>query len=240
MTANETIAELLKNLNEGFTTLDKMTKLLKLLEKRHIEQGKTISGIIELSSYEELAWRLETSVFGDQANLYTDNSKKYCIFSEFHNTLLFIKLTNEIIKIGIKNGDITDSRFYGQPKPGYNVPIKTVIHIFLRHNIVINSFLNEQSKLSKRSPTSFSFSALAEPMILLFMALNEITDRDWRKTEIGKNLICNFEIGTQCYSIISNQSKQIITFYPRRANLNTETIKFVRSIDKMKFLRINS
>ncbi|MCI1779252.1 MAG: hypothetical protein LKI53_04760 [Bacteroidales bacterium] len=231
---------ILIRLSKGYTTIDELKSLCKLYKKKYTESGKSIDSFIEWPSFNELLRRLTTSVFSEAGKSYPLGYKKYCIYEEYHNTKLFIELTKKLITIGLEYGDITKPDFYGQPDPGFTVNLETLIHILLRHNDTINSFLNPYSKNNGHNPSSFGFGAFADPMLTLLMALNAIDDNDWKTPERGKNLICHFTVGGQKYTIVrKGHSKEIKSIYPRNDDLNTDFIELDRNPDKMEFYKKN-
>jgi len=177
-------------------------------------------------------------VFSDAGKSYPEGFKKYCIYGEYHNTKLFIETTKKLFAIGHSHGDITDPKFYGQPNPGYKIPIETLVHILLRHNASLNGFINEDFKANGNNPSSFSFGVFAEPMLTMLMALNVLAEQDWKKATEGKNLICHFTVGGNFYTIIrKGSSKEILSFYPRNDDLTTGYVKLKRDPDKMRFVK---
>src|SRR5690606_15674065 len=143
--------------------------------------GKDIQVFIEYQSFNELLRRLQTSVFSDAGESYPEGFRKYCIYGEYQNTKLFIETTKKLVEIGHSHGDITNPKFYGQPNPGYKISTETLVHILLRHNQSLNGFINEDSRANGHNPSSFSFGAFAEPMLIMLMALNVLTEQDWKK-----------------------------------------------------------
>jgi len=223
-------------LSKGVTTIDELKDLVQFYKRKYKQSGKTISSLIEWLSYNELLRRLLTSVFNESGQQYPKGYKKYCIYGEYNNTKLFIALTKRLIAIGQEHGDITNSNLYGQSDPGYKISIETLIHILLRHNETINSFINNDTKVNGYNPSSFGFGAFGDPMLTLLMALNVIEDNDWKTPEQGRNLICHFRVGGQEYTIVrKGHLKEIKSFYPRNDNHNTSFIELERNPDKMEF-----
>lgn len=219
-------------------TMDELRHLVKMYADKYKKSEKDIQVFIEYQSFNELLRRLQTSVFSDIGKTYPEGYKKYCIYGEYHNTKLFIETIKKLVTIGNSHGDITDPKFYGQPNPGYKISIETLVHILLRHNPTLNDFINQDSKTNGHSPSSFGFGAFAEPMLTMLMALNVLTDQDWKNASEGKNLICHFTVAGNFYTIIrKGSSKEILSFYPRNDDLTTSYIKLKRDPDKMRFMK---
>lgn len=238
MTDKDTHERILLRLSKGFVTIDELRQLVKIYADKYKESGKDIQIFIEHQSFEELLKRLQTSVFSDVGESYPEEFRKYCIYAEYQNTKLFIETTKKVLAIGCSCGDITESKFYGQPNPGYNISIETVVHILLGHNPSINEFVNQDSNANGYNQSSFSFGVIAEPMLIMLMALNILTEQDWKKASKGKNLICHFTVGGSIYTIVrKGSSKEILSFYPRNDDLVTDYIKLKRDPDNMRFLK---
>jgi hypothetical protein len=228
----------LLRLSKGIVTIEELNQLVKIYEEKYKKAGKDIQVFIELQSFKELLKRLRTSVFSEIGKNYPEGFKKYCIYGEYQNTKLFIETTKKLVAIGNSHGDITDPKFYGQPNPGYNISLETLIHILLRHNQSLNSFINQDSIDNGHNPSSFSFGTFAEPMLTMLMALNVLSEQDWKNAEVGKNLICHFSVGGQFYTMIrKGNSKEILSFYPRNDDFNTSYVKLKRDPNNMQFLK---
>jgi len=229
---------ILLRLSNGITTVDELKQLVKLFSDEYKQSGKDILAFIKYQAFNELLRRLQTSVFIEAGKIYPIGFRKYCIYGEYHNTKLFIETVKHLIAIGDTYGDITDAKFYGQPDPDYKISLETLIHILLRHNKAINSFINEDSKESGHDPASFGFGAIASPMLTMLMALNVLDDKDWKKATSGKNLISHFSAGGQLYTVIrKGTSKEILSFYPRNDNLELDFVKLKRDPIKMQFIK---
>jgi hypothetical protein len=239
MTDQKEKESILLRLNNGETTIDELKSLVSIAQKAYKDGGKTISDLIELQSYNELQRRLLSSIFSASGKTYSKDHIKFCITAEYQNTKLFIESINEIIKIASKVGDITNPDFYGQPDPGYKISLETLVHILIRHNETMNSFVSNVSRNNGHNPSSFSVTVLADPMLTLLMALNVLEESDWKHAQIGKNLICDFRVGKREYTVIrKGSSKEIKSFYPRNDIKNSAPfIEFERNPDKMEFLR---
>lgn len=229
---------ILLKLSNGIVAIDELKQLVKLYADKYKKSGEDIQVFIEFQSFNELLRRLKTSVFSDTGKNYTEEFKRYCICGEYHNTKLIIETTKKLVAIGQSSGDITDPKFYGQPNPGYKIPLGTLIHILLRHNPSFNGFVTRDSKDNGHNPSSFSVGVFAEPMLIMLMALNVLTEKDWKHAAEGKNLICHFTVGGNFYTIIrKGSSKKILSFYPRNDDLITNYIKLKRDPDKMRFMK---
>lgn len=227
---------ILLRLSKGVTSLAELKELCNFYERKYRKSSKTITSLIEWQSYNELRRRLSTSVFSEAGHGYPIGYRKYCIYGEYHNTKIFIELIKKFITVGKEHGDITEPAFYGQPNPGFRISIETLIHILLRHNHSINSFLNPDSQKNGYNPSSFGSGAFTEPMLILLMTLNAIRDNDWKTTKRGKNLICHIRVGGQEYTIVrKGHSKEIKSFYPRNDNHKAEFVELERISDRMEF-----
>ena len=70
------------------------------------------------------------------------------------------------------------------------------------------------------------------------MALNILEENDWKKSKVGKKLICHFSVAGQLYTIVrKGTSKEVLSFYPRNDNIQTDFITLKRDVDKMRFIR---
>lgn len=238
MTESQIKKKTLIRLSKGVTSIVELKLLVVIFENRYKTGGKTISALIEWKSFDEMQRRLSTSVFSPAGLSYPHGYRKYCIIGEYHNTKSFIKLIKKLIKIGQKGGDIRKPELYGQKDTGFKISTESLIHILVRHNVFINRFVNEDSYANGYSPSSFTFGAFAEPMLIMLMALNIIEKEDWIPAIKGKNLICNFRVGGQEYTLTrKGSSKEIISFYPRNDNQKLRYIELERNPNKMEFIR---
>lgn len=229
---------ILIKLSKGTASREDLRTLLKFYESEYKKNNHEINSFIEWQCYVELFKRLTSSVLNEDANSLAPGFIKYCISGEYHNTKLFVKTIKTVINMGLASGNITDPVFFGQPDPGYKIDLETVVHIIIRHNESINHFVNDLSKSNGHNPSSFGFGVLAEPMLLLLMALNVIKDEDWITPSRGHTLICHFRNAGNEYTIVRKRnSKEIITFYPRNDNHVARYIEFERDPDEMAFIR---
>lgn len=236
MSSKEIKKRILLRLSKGITTPDELKSLVKIYADNYKSSGKEISAFIEYQSFKELLRRLQTSVFSETGKEYPLGFKKYCIYAEYHNTKLFIETIKNLLPLAKQSSDITSPKFYSQPDNGYRISYETFIHILLRHNESINSFINKDSQLNGHNPSSFSGFVL--PILTMFMALNALKDNDWQSASKGKNLICHFAIGEQLYTITrKGHSKEILSFYPRNDKLELQHIKLERNPEKMEFIK---
>lgn len=229
---------ILIRLSKGVTTVEELKYLVRFYEKEYKSKGKAISSLIEWQSFNEMSRRLSSSVFSESGQNYPSGYIKYCIYGEYNNTKMFIDLLKRVIVLGQAYGDITSPEFYGQPNVGYKISIETLIHIILRHNQTINSFINPDSQNNGYNPSSFEFGVFVEPMLLLLMALNVIKDNEWKTAIKGKNLISHFRAGGKEYTIVrKGHSKEILSFYPRNDSHEIDFIELERNLEKMEFVR---
>lgn len=97
----------------------------------------------------------------------------------------------------------------------------------------MNSFLNVDSTTNGHNPSSLSFGAIAEPMLIMLMVLNVLEQTDWKPAVRGKNLICNFRLDGREYTLVrKGTSKEIITFYPKNDNQNVPYVELERNLNK--------
>ena len=236
---NFSINDKLQDLENGSTTTDDLQLIVKYYQNLYKDNGKLIDDLIVLDSFRELKRRLESSVFSTKGESYNPDFRKYCISSEYKNTKLFISSLKKIFDIAKKGGrDVTSPSFFGQPDPGFTVPLETIVHIVVRHNSTINKFINPDSRQEGYTPTPFSSGVFADVMLKLLMALNVIEDSDWQQASSGKNLICHFKLAEQEYTIIrKGHSKEIKSFYPRNDGHNATYIELERVSDEMRCIK---
>lgn len=240
MTTKEAEENLLMRFGEGFITSDEILQLIRIYSYKYKLSKKDLHEFITWQSFNELYQRLKSSVFSDEGQSYPEGYKIYCIQAEYHNTKLFIETTKKFISISYEYGDITKPEFYGQPDPGFKISYEALVHIILRHNQSINSFINKDSIKNGYSPSSFGFGVVASSIMIMFMALNILKDHDWKKATTGKNLICHFSAAEQVYTLIrKGSSRHIITFYTRNDSLETTPVKLKRHPEQMRFVRDN-
>ncbi|GEM_PF-3434557 len=231
---------ILLRLSNGVTTVEELKRLNELCSIAYKHSGRAIESFILWQCYKEMERRLKSSVFSDVGRKYLPSYKRFCIQAEYHNTKLFIDLVTKLIKISTSQGDITKPSFYGLPQSKYSVSTEALVHIIIRHNETINSFINPDSTLNKYAPSSFSAGVIADPMMTLFMALEAIDDNDWQKAETGKNLICHFQVGGRRFTIVrKGQSNEIKSIYPRNDRSKINFIELERNPDKMEMSKIN-
>lgn len=240
MTVDEAQEGLLIKISEGIITIDELYQLAKIYSNKYKVSGKDLSACIDYQCFNELLRRLKTSVFSDIGKNYPEGYKSYCIQAEYHNTKLFIETTKKLITIAHEHGDITQPEFYGQPDPGYKISYEAIIHIIVRHNESINSFINKDSVQNEHKPSSFGFGAIALSILTMLMALNILKEGDWRKADNGKNLICHFIVADQVYTLIrKGKSNEILSFYPRNDSSETNPIQLKRDPEQMRFMKEN-
>lgn len=229
---------ILLRLANGVTTIQELKELIKITKDEYKADGKKIKDYIKLQAYEGLLGRLSTSVLGKIGKFYLDDIRKYAIHAEYHNTKLFIDSTAEILEIAKRQADILDHKTYGQPNSGYIITEKLIVHLVLRHNESVNSFLNKDSVKGGYNPSSFTSGGLfGASMLPLLMALNQLHNSDWKKAKKGKNLICHFRAGGVRYTIVrKGTSKEILSFYERNRD-DVKYIEMTRKPDKMEFVR---
>lgn len=229
---------ILLRLSKGFSNEEELKELKIIFQKIYKENGKIITDFINSQSYNELERRLKSSVFSEYGKTYPKGFEKHCIYGEYQNTKLFIDIINKLIKISAEIGDITMPEFYGLSKSKYNISLESLVHIVIRHNETINSFINPDSIRNGYKPSSFGFGTVADPMLTLFMALEALDDNDWKSPQKGKNLLCHFRVGGQNYTVIrKGNSKSIKSLYPRNDNLVTDYIQLERHADKMEMIK---
>jgi hypothetical protein len=232
--------KILIRLSKGCTSIDELTQLQRICNTIYKKNGKGIDDFINAAAFTELSKRLKSSVFGESAKDYPSGFVKYCIAGEYKNTKSFIQSQKDLLVIVKETGDITSPKFYGLDECDFVISLECIIHIVLRHNPIINSFINPDSKIQGHNPSSFSWGVVTEPMMLLFMSLKVLKKEDWISAQIGKNLICHVSINSIVYTIIrKGSSNEIISFYPRNDKHDANVIRLKRNPDKMEMILEN-
>ena len=235
MTDQEKQEQIFSQLNDGTITQEDLKSLVAILWKKYKANRKSLLFYIEWYAYNEMFKRLTLSQFSEIGNSDENENKKNCISEEFHNTKLFIETINKTIETELQKGDITDPKFYGQPDTGFKFSIDTLVHIILRHNPAVKSFISTDANALGDDPSSLT-SALFSPILAMLMALDAVEDDDWKESD-GKNLICNFQSGDQKYTLVRRgTSNKIISFYPNN-NQDISYIELEREPDKMRFIK---
>jgi len=165
------IQELKKKAEVGKCSIKDIEDLCKLYKNRYKIGGKKINDFADWQLHLEYLRKLKS-----EENT-TSVSFEIAAKIEYHNTKVFMNALRMILRIIESKNDVTKPQFYGQPNCDYIVSMETIVHIIIRHNHTINKFVSSESRTNGYNPSSFTFGVLAEPMMLLFMALRVLKKR---------------------------------------------------------------